>query len=161
MTKPDNNHSEFFPEAVAAKEDKHKKPYLHASNDIPDKCILIYDDEPEILFLCKVILSNSPYRVETLLRCDNVINDIARIQPDIILMDLSIPEIGGEKAINIIKANPATQHIPIIIVSANREIKEIYKKTKAEDYIEKPFNMAYLKETIAKTLLKIKSVSGI
>ena len=41
-----------------------------------EKCILIYEDDPEILFLCKKILSKSKYRVETLSRCENVISDI-------------------------------------------------------------------------------------
>ncbi len=70
-----------------------------------DKCILIYEDDQEILFLCKKLLSKNQYRVETLSRCENVIADIDRIKPNLILMDLWIPDIGGEKAITIIKEN--------------------------------------------------------
>ena len=68
------------------------------------KCVLIYDDDQEILFLCKVILSKQ-YHVEIVSRCENVINDIELLKPAIIIMDLWIPEIGGEQAIAEIKKN--------------------------------------------------------
>ncbi len=117
-----------------------------------NKCVLIYDDDLEILFLCKAILQKDQYRVETLSRCENVISDIARLKPDIILMDLWIPEIGGEKAITMMKENTNTQHIPVILFSANAEIKEIGKKINADGYIEKPFDINEFKETIKKNI---------
>ena len=117
------------------------------------KCVLIYDDDESILYLCKAILSKSDYRVESHLRCENVISDIDTIKPDIILMDLWIPEIGGERAIKLIKENPVTKHIPVIIFSANSELKEICIKINADGYLEKPFNIALLKETVEKNIL--------
>ncbi len=117
------------------------------------KCVLIYDDDVEILFLCKAILSKSNYRIETLSRCDNVIEDIARIKPDLILMDLWIPEIGGEKAIDIVKKNPETKHIPMLIFSANAEIEAISKRINANGFIEKPFDIIRFKEIIQQKML--------
>ncbi|CAN5823360.1 response regulator [soil metagenome] len=114
------------------------------------KCVLIYDDDESILFLCKAILLKNNYRVETMSHTDDVVNDIALLKPDIILMDLWIPQIGGEVAIGIIKDNPATKHIPVIVFSANSDIKEISKNIHAEGYLEKPFNIELLKETIEK-----------
>ncbi len=116
------------------------------------KCVLIYDDDTEILFLCKAILARDQYRVETLTRCENVINDIAAIKPDIILMDLWIPEIGGEKAITLVKNDPATKDIPVILFSANAEIEEICKKINANGYIAKPFDISTLTDTIKKNI---------
>ena len=88
------------------------------------KCVLIYDDDAEILFLCEKILEKQ-YRVKSLLKCQYIIEDITRIQPDIILMDLWIPSIGGEKAIEIVKQNERSKQTPILIFSANANIKEI------------------------------------
>ena len=113
-----------------------------------DKCILIYEDDPEILFLCKNILAKTPYRVETLSRCENVIDDIDRIKPNLILMDLWIPVLGGEKAVTIIKENPATSNITVLLFSANAEITEICKRVNANGYIQKPFDVNIFKETI-------------
>ncbi|NEN24215.1 response regulator [Cryomorpha ignava] len=117
-----------------------------------DKCVLIYEDNLEILFLCKMLLTRDQYRVETRTRCDNVIDDIALIKPDLILMDLWIPEIGGEKAVVLIKENPATQHVPVLLFSANDKIEEICKKTNANGYIAKPFDVHTFNETIARNI---------
>ena len=133
---------------------KKKYPVNFSLTESKVPCVLIYDDDPEILFLCKAILEKKQYRVETLLRCENVINDIGRIKPDIILMDLWIPEIGGEKAIRMMKENPATQSVPVILFSANADISEICKKIKVNGYIEKPFDIAVFTETIRKHLFK-------
>lgn len=117
-----------------------------------DKCVLIYEDDQDILLLSKLILMKSQYRVETLSRCDDVIADINRINPDLILMDLWIPEIGGEKAISIIKENPLTHHIPVLLFSANADIREICKKINANGYLEKPFDINTFKATIEQNI---------
>jgi CheY-like chemotaxis protein len=113
-----------------------------------DKCILIYEDDPEILLLCKTIFLKSHYRVETRSKCENVISDINFIKPDLILMDLWIPGIGGEHATSIIKENPATRHLPVLLFSANVEIKEICNRVNADGYVEKPFDIHKLKATV-------------
>lgn len=115
--------------------------------------ILIYDDDPEILFLCKAILNKGNYRVKTLSNCEDVIADVQNLNPSLVLMDLWIPEIGGEKAIKALKEHPKTKHIPVIIFSANAEIKEICKKINADGYLEKPFDIDHLKHVIKQHVL--------
>ena len=112
------------------------------------KCILIYEDNQEILVLCKTILTRNHYHVETRLRCENVINDIDTIQPDLVLMDLWIPEIGGEKAVSLMKENPAICNIPVLLFSANADIKDICKRINADGYLEKPFDIKSFVATI-------------
>lgn len=114
--------------------------------------ILIYDDDKEILILCKAILSRYGIIAETLSRCEDILNDIKLIQPRLILMDLWIPEIGGENAIAIAKQNETTKDIPILVFSANADIKEICEKVNAEGYIAKPFTIDSFVETIKKHL---------
>lgn len=125
---------------------------MKEKNFIMKKNILIYDDDEEILLLCKAILSKYGLGVETLSRCENILNDIKLIQPQLILMDLWIPEIGGEKAIAAIKQNEATKYIPVLIFSANADIKDISIKVNADGYVEKPFTVRTLIETIQKHL---------
>lgn len=116
------------------------------------KCILIYEDNLEILFLCKMLLKQAKYRVEGLTRCENVIDDVALIKPDLILMDLWIPEIGGEQAVMLIKENPDTWHVPVLLFSANDKIEEICDKTNANGYIAKPFDVGAFKKKIAENI---------
>ncbi len=120
------------------------------------KCILIYDDDPAILMVCKIILEKNKYKVETRLFCDNIIQDISKVMPDIILMDLWIPTIGGENAINLMKNNSETNHIPIILFSANAEIGIIAERANTDGFLKKPFDVNYLVETITNTLQKTK-----
>ena len=115
------------------------------------KHVLIYDDDEEILWLCKTILEKY-FHVETMIQCNDVIGDIAKLKPDIILMDLWIPLLGGEKAISLIKNNPLTQMIPVIIFSANAEIDKIAIEIGASGYISKPFDITNLKEIIEKNI---------
>lgn len=112
------------------------------------KHVLIYDDEEEILFLCKAILSRHDFVVETFSKCENIFSEIDSFHPDLILMDLWIPEMGGEKAVEMIKQNDNTKEIPVLLFSANADIKEICNKVHANGYIEKPFNVSYFIETI-------------
>ena len=112
------------------------------------KSILIYDDDKEILILCKMILQKQNYRVESRITCDNIIDDIKEVNPDVILMDLWIPKCGGEIAVNQIHENPASKNIPVLLFSANDEIEKICKSAGANGCIKKPFDIATFKETI-------------
>lgn len=116
------------------------------------KSILIFDDDPEILMVCKIILEQNNYKVETRLFCDDIIKDISLVNPDIILMDLWIPTIGGEKAINLMKKNNATRLIPIILFSANVEINIIANRANANGFLKKPFDINTLLLTVENTL---------
>jgi len=119
------------------------------------KSILIFDDDPEILMVCKIILEQRKYEVETRIFCDNIIEDVNRVKPDIILMDLWIPTIGGEEAINLMKNNSTTRHIPIILFSANAEINSIANRTNANGFLKKPFDINTLLLTVENTLTGI------
>lgn len=80
--------------------------------------ILIYDDDLEILLVSKIILEQKDYNVHTRESCDNIIEDICVEKPGLILMDLWIPEMGGEHALKLIKDNVNTWQIPVILFSA-------------------------------------------
>ncbi len=113
-----------------------------------NKCVLIYDDEDEICRVCKYVLSDQ-YHVETFPNCINLFEDIDRIKPGLILIDLMMPQIDGASAITALLANKSTQHIPTIIFSASPDLEEISKRIKATAFIKKPFDIHYLRETIA------------
>lgn len=112
------------------------------------KRILFYDDDPEILMVCKIILESKGYHVETRLFSDNIIEDFSETAPDVIFMDLWIPTMGGENAIKLMKNNSATSHIPVILFSANSDIELIAQRTNANGFLAKPFDIAVFIETI-------------
>ena len=95
------------------------------------KCVLIYDDDLEILEVCRAILGQT-YRIETRVNCDNVMEDVSIIKPDVILMDLWIPKIGGESAISLLKTDPSPVKIPVILFSANDDTEKISRRISAD-----------------------------
>lgn len=113
-----------------------------------EKRIIIYDDNIEILTMCQMFFKKFHYQVKTMARCENVINDVKSFKPDLILMDLWIPEIGGEKAVELLKKNSMTSYIPVLLFSANSDIVEICKRINADGCISKPFNLKEFKNTI-------------
>ena len=119
------------------------------------KCILIFDDDTEISQVCKIILEQQNYVVETRIYCDDIIEDISKVKPDLILMDLWIPEIGGENAINLMNNNEATRHIPVVLFSSNAEIEKVCKRTATDGFLKKPFAVADLLGIVANTIAEI------
>ena len=111
------------------------------------KCVLIYDDDLEILEVCKAILGNI-YRIETRVNCDKVMEEVSSIGPHVILMDLWIPKIGGEKAIALLKGDDVLKKIPVIIFSANDDTEKISERIHADGYLKKPFDLLEFKRVI-------------
>lgn len=116
--------------------------------DNEEKRIMVFDDNLEILALCQIFFTKLQYQVKTMPRCENVLDDVKRYKPHLILMDLWIPEIGGEKSIVLLKGDPITNSIPVFLFSANCDIKQISLRVNADGYITKPFNLKELKEKI-------------
>ncbi len=112
------------------------------------KRVLIFDDDPEILLVCKVILEQKNYIVSTRICCDDVIDDIKKVNPGLILMDLRIPEIGGENAVGLIKKNRDTMHIPVILFSADSAVEHALKRTGASGFLKKPFEIEDLLKVV-------------
>lgn len=117
-----------------------------------EHCILIYEDDRDLLELCKIILSEPGRVIKTFNRCENIISDVEAFHPDLILMDLWIPEIGGKRAIELVKENKENDHIAVILFSANAEIEQISEDIGADGFLKKPFDLKHFKNTVARHL---------
>lgn len=78
---------------------------------------MVVDDEEDILTLLEKKLTERNFRVITSNRGRDAIQKIKAHVPDLILMDIVLPDIGGPEAIKQIKQDPATRHIPVIFLS--------------------------------------------
>ena len=113
-----------------------------------NKCVLICDDDEDILEVTKTILSMRGYHVETINNCDNLLEVVKKVQPDIILMDLRIPEIGGEEATRILKSTDYSKDIPVFIFSANNDIERAAANAGADGFLRKHFEIKALEDII-------------
>jgi len=103
--------------------------------------ILLVDDKKENLELLNSFLLKKGYKVRSALNAKMALLSIEAKQPDLILLDIDMPEMNGYEACKILKANPKTKNIPIIFISAHSDTKAKIEAFKAGgvDYISKPF----------------------
>ena len=120
------------------------------------KKILIIDDEVDLVDLVKMRLEVHNYFVEPLYTSTRALEIAKREKPDLILMDVMMPDKNGYEACKELKADEATRHIPIILFTAKPEQKERIKEEAlsagAVDYLLKPFDPADLVKKIEKLL---------
>ena len=103
--------------------------------------ILIVDDTPKNVQLLGSILSKEHYEIviaENGKEALEIINDFI---PDLILLDIMMPEMDGYEVCQILKGNPETEEIPIIFLTAKSSPEDVVKgfKLGAVDYVTKPF----------------------
>ncbi len=116
------------------------------------KKVLIFDDEADILEICKLVLESKGFEVATRLTCTNVLADVKAFSPDIVIMDNWIPDIGGVASIRLIKKEPGISETPVILFTANKDIQKLAEEAGADGYIEKPFDIATLEREVISRL---------
>ncbi|MDB5089811.1 MAG: response regulator [Mucilaginibacter sp.] len=116
--------------------------------DNRDKKIIIFDDDEDILSICSFILEEQGWKVNAFPDCNNIIEKVSNIMPDVILMDNWIPDDGGIIATQKLKQNESLKGIPIIYFSANSDIELLANHAGAETYLAKPFDLEELERVI-------------
>jgi PAS domain S-box-containing protein len=110
------------------------------SAELPAK-ILIVDDSPNSLIVLSQLLHNEGYIVETKQNAETILATVKKIQPDLILLDISMPGVDGYEACQILKADEQTKDIPVIFISGLNSTSDIVYafSVGGVDYITKPF----------------------
>lgn len=104
------------------------------------KKILIADDDSAILDVVTIILEDAGYEVNSTEKGEELL-DMKEPLPDLILLDIWMLGKDGRDICKHLKSNSKTSHIPVIIVSANRDIQKIAAECMADAYLAKPFEM--------------------
>ena len=103
--------------------------------------ILVVEDEDDIQELIKYNLAKEGYVVTCVGSGEDAL-DAVRSQPDLVLLDLMLPGIDGLEVCKVMKSDPRTGHIPVIMLTAKGEEADVVTglEVGAEDYITKPFS---------------------
>ena len=119
------------------------------------KKILVIEDDKDIRDIIVYILEEENYEVISS-GDSKILKSINDYKPDLILMDNWLTEwksdANGQQLSKMLKSNPATSHIPIIIISAVNNIKEIAEAGLADSYLKKPFDTPDLLSMVKKLL---------
>jgi len=120
--------------------------------------ILVVDDEVNITQILEFSIGAEGYEVITAANGEEAIDKARREQPDLIILDVMMPKIDGYEACRILKANPLTKSIPVVLLTAKgRDIdKRLGYEVGATDYIIKPFSPNKLVDRIHQLLVGTK-----
>jgi two-component system alkaline phosphatase synthesis response regulator PhoP len=104
--------------------------------------ILTCDDEKNIVRLIQVNLERQGYEVVTAYNGRECLEVVAREHPDLIVLDLMMPEMTGFEVLDELKKSPETENIPVIMLTARTADQDVLRGWQAgvECYLTKPFN---------------------
>ena len=116
----------------------------------PDKKkkVLVADDDPAILEVITLILEDAGYEVKTTVN-GHTEKFAEKYLPDLILLDIWMVGMDGRNICKSLKAEKLTKHIPVIMISANKDTEKIAKEAGADGFLAKPFDMKDLLSTVA------------
>ena len=119
-----------------------------ADSDYPayKKTILVVDDEPELVTLIRRILEKNGYRVVCAYDGRQVFDVLKKQRPDLILLDIMMPEMNGFEVLARLKGDRETSSIAVILLTARDEFQEMITgyDTGTDYYITKPFTRTQL-----------------
>lgn len=120
--------------------------------------ILIVDDEPNILLSLKFLMTKAGYSVRTAKDGEEALAEVAREQPDLMLLDVMMPKIDGFTVCSRVRAEPSYSAIRIVMLTARGRDVEREKGLAlgADDYITKPFSTKDALERVAGLLAQLK-----
>lgn len=112
--------------------------------------ILSVDDEPDVTDLVKFHLSKAGFDVVTAATGREALDQVRAVKPDLILLDLMLPDIDGFGVCEILRRQVETATIPIIILTAwaTRDARHLGLELGALDYMTKPFSPKQLVERV-------------
>lgn len=112
--------------------------------------ILVADDDPDILTIVSMSLEAMGHQVERATNGIEAVESARRSAPDLILMDLMMPEMDGYTATTTLKRDPATKAIPIVALTAKamRGDEERGRQAGVDAYVTKPFRISQVLDVI-------------
>ncbi len=118
--------------------------------------ILVVDDDPQVYRIVSRLLDGDHYEVFTASQGKEALDKIPLLKPDMLLLDLMMPEMSGVEVCEKIKKDPETKNIVVFILSAKDGQLDRRRcfEVGADDYISKPFHIASLARKIEFTFEK-------
>jgi two-component system response regulator VicR len=119
------------------------------------KCILCVEDEPEMIDLIRLILGRRGFEVKGAAGGIEGLQMVRQDPPDLVLLDLMMPDMDGWEVYQQMKADEKTKNIPVIVVTAKAQsIDKVLGLhiAKVDDYLTKPFSPQDLMNSVDKVL---------
>ena len=121
----------------------------------PDKRVIYFEDDKDMVELVRIILGREGYQVEGVAEGQAGIKAVQQKSPDVILLDLMLPDMDGWEIYRQLKHDESTADIPVVVNTAKAQsIDKVLglEIAKVDDYISKPFRPNELVERIGEVL---------
>lgn len=114
------------------------------------KHILVIEDEPNIIEAIRFILSRDGWRVDTHSNGEDAVDVVQRTAPDVLILDVMLPNKSGYDILKELRAQEATQSLPILMLTARGQSKdrEMAERYGASQFMTKPFSNAEVLENL-------------
>lgn len=114
------------------------------------KTILIADDEADVRELVADVLETSGYKVLQAVNGKDALEKITQAKPDLVILDIRMPEMTGFEVCRKAKSTPALRHIPIIYITASSQkiTEQVMADTMANGHVFKPFEIQTILDLI-------------
>jgi CheY-like chemotaxis protein len=115
--------------------------------------VLVVDDEPQVAQMLRDVLTQFGYVVKTAMRGSEALQIVPVFQPDVILLDLQMPEMTGVEVLDHLRRDHPL--VPVIVVTANTDV-DVARGTLirgAFDYLRKPFHIDMLARVVAAAIV--------
>jgi two-component system response regulator VicR len=119
--------------------------------------VVCIEDEPEMIDLIRLILGRRGFELTGAMGGREGLDAIRRVRPDLVLLDLMMPDMDGWDVYQQMKADEELKHIPVIVVTAKAQsIDKVLGLhiAKVDDYVTKPFGPQELLQSVEKVLGK-------
>ncbi len=128
---------------------------------LPHSTVLIVDDNPQNVELLQAFLESLPVKIVT---AGDGLDALAKVQehsPDLILLDIMMPQMSGFQVCRKLKGDPKTRDIQILMVTALNELGDIEQANECgtDDFVSKPVNKIELLARV-KSLLRVRHLKG-
>lgn len=124
--------------------------YCQTNYKLMNKHILIVEDNEDLLSLYRDLLEPKGYQVSVLPGSENIIKQMIKLRPDVVLLDFLLAGVNGGELCSQIKKNKATSRIPVVMISAYPKLVNSLGHYGWDDFISKPFNVREFQRVIGK-----------
>ena len=111
--------------------------------------VLVVDDDPDVIAICSLVLESEGYEVDAALNGSEAVDKVSTVNVDVVLMDVMMPVLDGLTVCKMVKRDPRTRDLPVIIMSASEVLREKGAGCYADAVIAKPFDIDSLVNTVS------------